>query len=186
MEGTGLVCASSCCLQEAPPPAQRLAGPCPCPWQTRGPELMAAIIYVVHGGRCQPILSAASAPAGDDWPGDGGLTPVSRGLLSIGPGIFSPPDGLCMSDTSLVFEMIPPDVFQSIMTSVTAVVLGNGPVSVPCLWSPGRSWRTRVTGKALRSESERASKSDFLQCCCDRISVLSWSCHLFGLQVPFL
>lgn len=39
-----------------------------------------------------------------------------------------------MSDTSLVFEMIPPHVFRSIMTSVTAVVLGNGPMSVLCLW----------------------------------------------------
>lgn len=50
MEGTGLVCASSCCLQEAPPPAQHLAGPCPCPLQTRGPELMAAIIMSLTVG----------------------------------------------------------------------------------------------------------------------------------------
>lgn len=97
---------------------------------------MVAIIYVAHGWRCQPVFSAASTLASDGWPGAGGLTPVSRGLLSTRPGIFSPSDGLCMSDTSLVFEMIPPDVFQSIMTSVTAVVLGNGPMSVLCLWCP--------------------------------------------------
>ena len=135
-EGAGLVCASSCRLQEAPPPAQRLAGPLSLSLADSGTRAHG------HHHLCHSRLemsaniffSAASALASDDWPGDGGLTPVSRGLLSIRPGIFSPSDGLCMSDTSLAFEMIPPDVFQSIMASVTAVVLGNGPVSVLCLW----------------------------------------------------